>query len=87
LLNYVRVQAHMAAKNNQQPFKSVCYVNALRALPSILQYYLLCEDRPALKIINLVKEKNNSGVFAPLPQGASQQLPYIEQPPRKRTAA
>jgi len=36
---------------------SVHNVNAYRALPSILGYYLPCERIPALKIINLAKEQ------------------------------
>jgi len=58
------VQAHVATKNSQQPFNSVRYINALRALPSILRYYLPREDELVLKIINLVKKKRNSGAFA-----------------------
>jgi len=61
----------------------VRYVNALHTLPSILRYYLPREDRLALNIINLAK---NSGAFAMLLQGASQQLPDIGRPLRKREA-
>jgi len=69
----------VATKNSRQPIYLVRYINALRALPSILRH-----SRPALKTINLAKEMRNSGVFAMLLQDASQQLPDIVWPPRKR---
>jgi len=56
----------VATKNSWQPFNSVRYV-AFRALPSILRYLLLCEDRlTGIQEYHLVKEMRNSGVFAML---------------------
>jgi len=70
----------MATKNSRQPFNSVTvsYTNALRALPSILRYYLPHENRPQ----SGEGDEEQQSISNVTTTGAFQQLPDIGQPPR-----